>query len=135
MNPSLMKIIASVAVMLAASAGAAQENPYPGRIGLAFPEGTPETTATCADLAATIRDLQVPVHERVDLWASGPVTIVDTDRVLWYIGICEEPGIRVLCVTYSDNGMQIGDIVTVRGAMRIQDARHILLDPCLASED
>lgn len=135
MIPSFLKTIASVAVMFAASAAAAQENPYPGRTGLAFPEGTPETTATCADLAATITDLRVPPHERVDLWASGPITIVDTDRALWYIGICQEPGIRVLCVTYSDNGMQAGDLVTVRGAMRIQDARHILLDPCLASED
>lgn len=131
----LTKTTASVAMLLAASVGAAQENPYPGRTGLAFPEGTPDSVATCKDLAATFRDLEVPAHERVDLWASGPITIVDTDAVLWYVGICHEPGIRVLCVTYSDNGMQIGDLVTVRGAMLIQDARHILLDPCLASED
>lgn len=135
MIQALTKTITLGAVIFAASVGAAQESPYPGRTGLAFAEGTPETVATCADLAATTRDLRVPAHERVDLWASGPVTIVDTDRVLWYIGICREPGIRVLCVTYSDNGMQTGDTVTVRGAMRIQDARHILLDPCLASED
>jgi hypothetical protein len=123
------------AAILVASAAIAQENPYPGRPGLAYPEGTPEETASCSDLARTIRDFHPPVDERVDLWASGPLTIVDTDKVLWYVGICSIPGIRVLCVTYSDNGMQIGDVVTVRGAMQIQDAKHILLDPCLASRD
>ncbi|MCB5201224.1 hypothetical protein LH464_01880 [Neorhizobium sp. T786] len=126
---------ALAAVILTASAATCQENPYPGRPGLAYPEGTPEETIGCRDLAKTIRDFNPPVSERIDLWASGPVTIVDTDKVLWYVGICDEPGIRVLCVTYSDNGMRIGDVVTVRGAMRIQDAKHILLDPCLASPD
>ncbi|MET3588898.1 hypothetical protein ABID21_005038 [Pseudorhizobium tarimense] len=130
-----MKTSLSVMIILSAPLAVAQENPYPGRRGLAFPEGTPESTASCADLAATIQDLQVPSYERVDLWATGPVSIVDTDRVLWYIGICRKPGVRVLCVIYSDNGMQAGDRVTVRGAMRVQDSKHILLDPCLASID
>ncbi|MCD2181798.1 hypothetical protein [Rhizobium sp. GN54] len=120
--------------MLAAPAPA-QESPYPGRPGLAFPEGTPLETARCNDLHKTIENFQPPSGQRIDLWASGPLTIVETDEVLWYLGICPVPGIRVLCVTYSDNGMQVGDVVTVRGAMRIQDDSHVLLDPCLASRD
>ena len=122
-------------LLMVAAPALAQENPYPGRPGLAFPEGTPMETASCSDLQKTIQNLQFPSGQRIDLWASGPLTIVDTDEVLWYVGICSLPGIRVLCVTYSDNGMQVGDVVTVRGAMRIQDDKHILLDPCLASRD
>ena len=123
------------ALLTLAAPAPAQENPYPGRPGLAFPEGTPVETARCNDLQKTIENFQLPSGQRIDLWASGPLTIVDTDEVLWYVGICPDTGIRVLCVTYSDNGMRVGDVVTVRGAMRIQDDKHILLDPCLASRD
>ncbi|MBB3595257.1 hypothetical protein FHX08_005667 [Rhizobium sp. BK529] len=118
-----------------ASTAAAHENPYPGRPGLAYPEATPEETANCSDLEKTVSGFNPPVEERVDLWASGPITMVETDKVLWYVAICALPGARVLCVTYSENGMKVGDMVTVRGAMRIQDAHHIVLDPCLASRD
>jgi hypothetical protein len=129
--------LASIFMMAAmyASSLRAEDLSFQGRVGLAAAEGVPETTATCGDLEETIRDFRPPVEQRVDLWASGPLTIVQTDQVLWYLGICTEPGIRVLCVTYSDNGMQPGDVVTVRGAMDVQDPKHILLDPCLASRD
>nr|CAD6436332.1 hypothetical protein REQ54_03884 [Rhizobium sp. Q54] len=102
---------------------------------LAPPEGTPEQTAGCHDLQTIVRDFHRPLWERVDLWVSGPVTILDTDRVLWYVGVCDVPGVRVLCVTYSDNDVKLGDVATLRGAMRIQDPYHIVLDPCLASRD
>ncbi len=40
-----------------------------------------------------------------------------------------------MCVTYSRNGMKIGDRVTLRGAYRAVDDRHVVLDPCLASRE
>ncbi|KQY50748.1 hypothetical protein ASD46_23395 [Rhizobium sp. Root491] len=86
-------------------------------------------------MSRTILNFQTKSDQRVDLWATGPLTIVDTDGVLWYLGICSQPSIRVLCVTYSDNEMHLGEVVTVRGGMRIQDGKHIMLDPCLASRD
>ncbi|CAN7715550.1 hypothetical protein LJR098_003399 [Rhizobium sp. LjRoot98] len=124
-----------VALLSCASLAVAQDDLYPGRPGLTYPEGTPQEIATCANLSGTILNFQAESYQRVDLWATGPLTIVDTDGVLWYIGICSLPGIRVLCVTYSDNGMRVGEVVTVRGGMAIQDSKHVLLDPCLASRD
>ncbi|KAA3498513.1 MULTISPECIES: hypothetical protein [Agrobacterium tumefaciens complex] len=124
-----------IALLACASSTTAQEDRYPGRPGLTFPEGTPKETAACGDLSRAIRNFRPQSDQRVDLWATGPLTIVDTDGVLFYLGICSQPGIRVLCVTYSDNDMRLGEVVTVRGGMRIQDDQHVLLDPCLASRD
>ena len=64
---------------------------------------------------------------------NGPLTLVHTDGVLWYLAICSAPRIRVLCVTYSDNGMKLGEWVTLRGGYRAVDDLHVVLDPCLAS--
>ncbi len=121
--------------LLCSAIANAQERPKLILPGLAPPEGTPGQTAGCSDLQRIVRNFHHPVWERVDLWISGPVTILDTDRVLWYVGVCDVPGVRVLCVTYSDNEIELGDVATLRGAMRIQDPKHILLDPCLASRD
>ncbi|MGH6762372.1 MAG: hypothetical protein ACRECW_12385 [Phyllobacterium sp.] len=114
---------------------AAQDNTYAGRPGLAGPEETPAENASCDSLAATLGGFEVPAGDRIDLWASGPLTLIHTDEVLWYIAICSAPGIRVMCVTYSDNDMKVGERILVRGAMQIQDETHIVLDPCLASRD
>ncbi|WP_139108264.1 MULTISPECIES: hypothetical protein [unclassified Ensifer] len=112
----------------------ADEGTLVGRRGLAAAEETPPAVASCQQLSETLRDFKLQ-DERVDLWASGPLTLIETDQVLWYLAICSEPGIRVLCVTYSDNGMKVGEQATLRGAMRIEDDKHVVLDPCLASRD
>jgi hypothetical protein len=127
--------IAFLTFCVAASSSLAQDTPYPDRKGLTYAEGTPPGIASCAELSKTIKGFVPPPEERVDLWSTGPVTLVHTDDVLWYIAICSEPGVRVLCVTYSRNDMEIGDVVTVRGAMRVQDNTHVVLDPCLSSAD
>ena len=126
-------IVMSSALLMAVAPAVAQEDAFSGRPGLALPEQPAAEVATCDNVGRTIRGFKSKEDERVDLWVSGPITIERTDGVLWYIGICSVPGIRVLCVTYSDNGMKAGDIVTLRGAMRIEDEKHILLDPCLAA--
>jgi len=112
----------------------AQEAPYDGRPGLAGPEGTPREIATCETIKRTLDGFQ-PQRDRVDLWISGPLTLVHTDNVLWYLAVCADSGIRVMCVTYSDNGMKTGDHVVLAGALEIQDRKHAVLDPCLASRD
>lgn len=38
-----------------------------------------------------------------------------------------------MCVTYDDNGMKLGERVTLRGGYSRQDEHHGVLDPCLAS--
>ena len=103
-----------------------------GRAGLAEAEREPAATAKCEDLRASLAGFEPP-DRRVDLWVSGPLTLVETDGVLWYLVICSSPGIRVMCVTYSDNGMKLREQVTLRGAYRAVDDAHVVLDPCLAS--
>lgn len=110
----------------------AQEGSVAGRPGLAEAEQEPASRATCESLEGSLAGLRQPLR-RIDLWVTGPLTLVQTDGALWYLAVCSSPGIRVLCVTYSDNGMKLGERVTLRGGYNRQDERHVALDPCLAS--
>ncbi len=107
---------------------------YANRPGLAGPEMRPAEVATCQTLGASLEGFATP-EIRTDLWISGPLTLIQTDEVLWFLAVCDEPGIRVMCVTYSDNSMKLGDTVVLAGALEIQDETHVVLDPCLASPD
>lgn len=122
------------ALSLSGGVAYSQDEPYPGRPGLAGPEGTPRDVATCDTIRRTLDGFQ-PSRDRVDLWISGPLSLVHTDTVLWYLAVCPDTGIRVMCVTYSDNGMKVGDHVVLAGALEVQDKKHAVLDPCLASRE
>ncbi|EJN01362.1 hypothetical protein [Phyllobacterium sp. YR531] len=111
----------------------AQGNALSDRPGLAGPEEMPKQNVSCEGLAATIAGLEVPSGDRIDLWATGPLTYIHSDEALWYLAICSEPGVQVMCITYSGNGMKIGERILIRGGMRMLDKTHIVLDPCLAS--
>ncbi len=131
----LMAMHSAIVALLPAAVPAQQvqaQDAFPGRPGLAEAERQPRSIATCETLERALAGF-APPERRIDLWVSGPLSLVHTDGVLWYLAICSAPGIRVMCVTYSDNGMKIGERVTLRGALRPQDSRHFLLDPCLAS--
>lgn len=67
---------------------------------------------------------------RIDLSATGKLTLVRTDGALWYLVICSD--VRIMCVTYESNGMKVGDLVRMQGAYQRLDANHVVLDPCLA---
>jgi hypothetical protein len=109
-----------------------RDDAFAGRPGLAEAESEPAAIAKCESLHASLAGFRPP-QRRVDLWVSGQLTLVHSDGVLWYLAICSSPRIRVLCVTYSDNGMKLGESVTLRGAYRAVDDLHVVLDPCLAS--
>ncbi|HEV7258980.1 MAG TPA: hypothetical protein VGN82_14465 [Bosea sp. (in: a-proteobacteria)] len=94
----------------------------------------PAKPATCDDVAAQLPD-SVPRDSRVDMAIAGPVTLIQTDGALWYVAVCADPGVRVLCVTYSANELKLGDKVVLRGGYSRQNPRHVLLDPCLASPE
>lgn len=115
-----------------ASAARAAETDLANRLGLAEAEAVPAGHASCDSLATTLDGLDEP-ERRIDLWVEGALTLVQTDGALWYLAICSQPSVRVLCVTYSENGMKLGDRVVLRGAYHRQDRVHVLLDPCLAS--
>ncbi len=131
---SVIALVAAVGWSGFGSQAFSQETLYDGRPGLAGPEGTPPEIATCDTIKQTLDGFQ-PERDRVDLWISGPLTLVHTDKVLWYLAVCPDTGIRVMCVTYSNNGMKTGDHVVLAGALEIQDRKHAVLDPCLASRD
>jgi hypothetical protein len=94
----------------------------------------PASPASCDNIAAQLPD-SVPRDSRVDMAITGRVTLIQTDGVLWYVAVCADPGVRVLCVTYSENDLKLGDNVVLRGGYNRQDRRHVLLDPCLASAE
>ena len=88
------------------------------------------TTASCENVRAMAEGVGAPPF-RVDLSVSGALTLVKTDGALWYLVIC--PDLRIMCVAYQQNDMQVGDRVMFKGAYRRLDANHAMLDPCLAN--
>jgi hypothetical protein len=132
-NPRRRALLLGALGLLGSTAsGVSQDSSLAGRLGLAEAEREPTGIASCESLQASLAGFQPP-ERRVDLWVSGSLTLVKTDGVLWYLIVCSSPRIRVMCVTYSDNGMKVGERVTLRGAYRAIDDRHVVLDPCLAS--
>lgn len=106
---------------------------FAGRPAFSQPE-QPGQPASCEDVAGQLPG-SIPPDSRVDMAITGTVSLIQTDGTLWYVAVCAEPGIRVLCVTYSANDLKLGDKALLRGGYNRQDRRHVLLDPCLASPD
>lgn len=134
-RPRVEQATAAALVFVAASlatAGLTIRASSAERPGLAEAEQAPDSIATCESLEGSLSGFQPP-SARVDLWVAGPLTLVHTDGVLWYLAVCSSPGVRAMCITYSGNGMKSGEHVTLRGALRLQDPRHVILDPCLAT--
>lgn len=94
----------------------------------------PGKPASCRSIAAQLPD-SIPADSRVDMAIAGTVSLVRTDGALWYVAVCAEPGVRVLCVTYGAGDLKPGDKAVLRGGYNRQDKRHVLLDPCLASPE
>lgn len=90
--------------------------------------------ASCETIAAQLPD-SVPRDSRVDMAIAGPVTLLQTDGTVWYVAVCSDPGVRVLCVTYGGKELKLGDHVVLRGGYNRQNARHVMLDPCLTAPD
>lgn len=93
-------------------------------------EVPPQAIARCDNLRGMAEGLPV-TDFRIDLAASGTLTLVKSDGALWYLVICSD--LRVMCVTYESNDMAVGELVTFKGAYRRLDRNHAVLDPCLAS--
>jgi hypothetical protein len=60
----------------------------------------PDSPASCDNVADQLRN-SVPRDLRVDMAIAGRVSLIQTDGALWYVAVCADPGVRVLCVTYS----------------------------------
>jgi len=95
-------------------------------------EAIPERSARCHEIKDAIRDVPTPEGlDRIDFSAVGALSLVHTDGVLAYMGICSEPDAKVLCITYSTNGLKVGDTVIVAGSYNRVASNYVVLDPCL----
>src|SRR5215207_4189830 len=70
-----------------------QTDALAGRPGLAEAEHEPVAIATCENLRASLSGFRQP-QRRIDLWVTGPLTLVQSDGVLWYLAVCSSPAIR-----------------------------------------
>ena len=95
-------------------------------------EEYPETPATCENIKYWA-DRAPRTEDRISLGITGKLTAVKFDGALAYLLMCEPPGTQVLCVTYSTNGLEPGDVVLFGGGYRRVGEKQIMLDPCLAS--
>jgi hypothetical protein len=97
-------------------------------------EMIPERPARCHEIEDAIRNVPPPSGlDRIDFSAVGALSLVHFDGVLAYMGVCNEPDAKVLCVTYSTNDLRIGDTVIVTGSYNKMAANYVILDPCLTS--
>ena len=132
-------MLAGVCLAFCGSAVAQEQSAVPegffaNRPAFSQPEQAARMPATCETVKTQLPST-VPADARVDMAVKGPVSLIQTDGTLWYVAVCSDPGVRILCVTYSGNELKLGDQVILRGGYNRQDDRHVLLDPCLASPD
>lgn len=123
------------ALLLIAMPAQAQEKEQAGifanRPAFSAPETPAKASASCEQLRAMAEGVPSDQNDRIDLSVTGTLTLVKSDGALWYLVVCSD--LRVMCVTYQDNGMKVGNMVEMRGAYRRLDTNHAVLDPCLAS--
>ncbi len=121
-------------VMAMPPLAAAGDDIFANRPAFSQAEQPARTWARCGEIRSMSQGLP-ETDERVDLSVSGPVVAVRTDGALWYVVLCASPDVRVMCVTYSANDLKPGDTAYAKGGYRRVDLNHVLLDPCLASQN
>ncbi|MGN6098713.1 MAG: hypothetical protein ACTHP8_21070 [Bosea sp. (in: a-proteobacteria)] len=129
----LLLVTALTGVQPAMAQSAVPDSFFSGRPAFSQPE-QPGVPASCESIAAQLPD-SVPPDSRVDMAIAGPVTLIQSDGTVWYVAVCADPGVRVLCVTYGAGDLKLGDIAVLRGGYSRQNTRHVMLDPCLASRE
>lgn len=104
-----------------------KESPF--RMGEAYPE----VPATCDTIKQWINHAP-DTNDRVSLGIVGEISSIDWDGALAYLVMCKEGGVQVMCVTYSKDGVDVGDKVLFGGGYSRVGEAQIMLDPCLASD-
>jgi hypothetical protein len=96
----------------------------------------PKLVLSCGDLRRSLDAMSDVDQSKIELSVSGALSMVEFDGALAYLGTCEPPAPRVLCIAYGTNGLDIGDVVVLSGGLggySRPDTNHILLNPCLPS--
>jgi hypothetical protein len=123
MAPSIIRLTPTLAALVCAMTLGAPV------AAVAQPE--PSFRATCRDLRASLQRLDMRGDPLVTIEVEGPLTAVQSDGALVYMGLCAPPDPQVLCVTYADHRRKVGDVVVASGSYSQRGPDHILLDPCL----
>jgi hypothetical protein len=105
----------------------APDSPY--RMGEAYPK----VAAICETANEWIKHAP-ETDDRVSFAITGKLVTVQWDGALAYLVMCEESNVQVLCVTYSADGREVGEVVTFGGGYSRAGEKQIMLDPCLASK-
>ena len=119
-------------VLLGFVAPALAQDLFANRPGFSPAEQPAQRFARCEELRPMAEGVGDP-DSRIDLWLEGELTLVRTDGALWYMVMCGD--LRVMCVTYEQNEMKVGDKVYFKGGYRRIYPNHAVLDPCLASAE
>lgn len=123
---------ACAALVLFACLPAAAQDIFAHRPAFSAPDQPAKAVATC-DQVGPMSDGLPARDERIDFSVTGELTLVKSDGALWYLVMCSD--VRIMCVTYQSNDMQVGERVFMKGGYRRLDPRHAVLDPCLASRE
>ncbi len=110
----------------------AQQDVFTNRPAFSQGDLPAQSYANCENLRAMAEGVGEPEF-RIDLSLGGRLTLVRSDGALWYLVMCSD--LRVMCVTYEQNEMKVGDKVYFKGGYRQLDPNHAVLDPCLATID
>jgi hypothetical protein len=91
----------------------------------------PSFRASCADLRTKLEGLAWNGNDLVTIQVEDKLTLAKATDAVVYLGMCDLPAPRVLCVTYELDRLRPGDTVILSGTLSRPDANHVLLDPCL----
>lgn len=97
-------------------------------------EAYPDVPATCETVRYWI-DHAPSTGDRISFAIEGELVESEFDGALAYLIMCEEEGVQVMCVTYSNDDRNVGDTVLFGGGYSRAGERQIMLDPCLAGKD
>lgn len=95
-------------------------------------EAYPDVPATCETAKYWI-DHAPETDARISFAITGELVVSEFDGTLAYLIMCAPEDVQVLCVTYSNEGRDVGDTVLFGGGYSRAGERRIMLDPCLAS--
>jgi len=126
-NLAVMKQLVAALVVAQLAAG---DDIFKDRPAFSWGDQPAESSAECQNVRRMSAGLP-KTDQRIDLSITGELTMVRTGGALWYLLMCQD--LRVLCVTYEQNGKKAGDRVTFKGGYNRLDDNHVMLDPYLAS--
>lgn len=96
-------------------------------------EAFPENPASCETANRWIEEAP-EIDARISFTIAGALSEVHSDGALAYLIMCEPDNVQVICVTYSTNDLERGDVVLLAGGYSRIGDQEIMLDPCLPYE-